>query len=237
MSLEVAVRATVEEAQSALELDFRQPALLEQALTHRSLLQDMRQIQASNERLEFLGDSVLGQVVAEYLYRKHPRWAEGRLTKIKAAAVSEPTLAQAARRLGLGNLVRMSRGEEQSGGRDRDSLLSDALEAVIGALYLDRGMRGARTFVLRVLQDSIDRIEAQLQGKDYKTVLQEQIQEQTKTVPHYKVIEESGPDHAKMFVVQVLVNHQVLGCGSGRTKKAAEQAAARQALETSGGKA
>lgn len=237
MSLEVAVRATVEEAESTLELDFRQPALLEQALTHRSLLQDMRQIQASNERLEFLGDSVLGQVVAEYLYRKHPRWAEGRLTKIKAAAVSEPTLAQAARRLGLGNLVRMSRGEEQSGGRDRDSLLSDALEAVIGALYLDRGMRGARAFVLRVLQDSIDRIEAQLQGKDYKTVLQEQIQEQTKTVPHYKVIEESGPDHAKMFVVQVLVNHQVLGHGSGRTKKAAEQAAARQALETSGGKA
>jgi ribonuclease-3 len=223
--------AALATAQQVLGVTFRKPQLLEQALTHRSLLKEAQQNRESNERLEFLGDRVLGQVVAEHLFRQHPDWSEGQLTKIKAVAVSEATLGTAARELGLGDLIRMARGEQQSGGRDRSSILSDSLEAVIGAIFLDRGLRAARLFVLGALSRQLTRIEEQQQGKDYKTVLQELTQERHKTTPHYRVIEERGPDHEKTFVVQVRVRSRLLGTGVGRSKKEAEQAAAREALE------
>ena len=228
---EQAAGGELAEAQRMLGVRFRDVRLLQQALTHRSLLKDARDVGAANERLEFLGDSVLGQAVAEYLYRKYPTWSEGRLTKVKAAAVSQVALGQAARQLLLGELLHMARGEEQSGGRSRLSILSDSLEAVIGAIFLDRGMHAARRFVLRVLAERLARIEAQQEGEDYKTLLQEQTQERHKTVPSYRVIEASGPEHSKTFVMEVILGDQVLGMGCGRTKKAAEQAAARQALE------
>jgi len=222
----------VQEAARALGVAFRNPSLLAQALVHRSLPREGEAAWESNERLEFLGDSVLGQIIAEYLYRKYPDWTEGRLTKVKAVAVSEPTLSAVAGRLGLGRFLRMSRGEEHSGGRRRPSILSDGLEAVIGAVFLDQGLEAARDFVLRIFARELEGIETQQQGKDYKTSLQEMTQDRQRVIPAYRVIDEQGPDHDKTFTVEVRVGGEVLGSGMGRSKKEAEQAAAREALET-----
>ena len=220
------------ELEAKLGTNFRNRRLLVQALTHRSYREeDQVSSDTSNERMEFLGDTILGMVIAEHLYRKFRRWSEGELTKLKAVVVSEASLAKAARGLGLGRFLRMGKGEELSGGRDRGSILADALEAMIGAVYLDRGQRGARNLVLKVLARELESTEGEKPGSDPKTILQEIAQEREKVTPCYRVVEESGPDHDKTFVVEVLVGGKNLGAGSGKSKKEAEQVAAREALK------
>jgi ribonuclease-3 len=202
--------------------------LLRQALTHKSAQQEVGL--PSNERLEFLGDAVLGQTIAAYLYRSYPELAEGDLTKFKAVAVSEPVLAKVARALDLGRYLILSRGEEQSGGRNRDSILADALEAVFGAIYLDRGVVTARRVILTLLAEHLLLIARAEHELDYKTVLQEKVQELHRSPPTYRVVDQSGPDHDRTFVAEVRIGSTVLGRGAGKSKKQAEQAAAREAL-------
>ena len=225
-------RSLAGDAQSLADqigVQMRDLDLLRQALTHRSAPQEFDL--PPNERLEFLGDAVLGIAVAGYLYRSHPDLEEGPLTKLKAVAVSEPILANVAREIDLGRYLILSKGEEQSGGRDRPSILSDALEAVFGAVHLDRGFRTSRALILRLLRDHLRAIERAEHEPDHKTVLQEKIQERHRTPPTYRVLSESGPDHDRTFVAQVRVGRRILGSGSGKSKKQAEQAAARDALQ------
>jgi ribonuclease-3 len=211
-----------------LDIDLRRPAMLRQALAHKSAEQELGLL--SNERLEFLGDAVLDLVLAEHLYRRHPEFAEGDLTKLKAVAVSEPVLAAVARELGLGRFLLLAKGEEQTGGRDRNSILADAMEAIFAAVYLDRGYRAARELILRLLGSRLDAIERREYEPDYKTLLQEKIQELHRTPPTYRVVGQSGPDHDRTFVAEARIGRRVLGSGQGKSKKQAEQAAARQAL-------
>jgi len=211
-----------------LGLEARRLDLFRQAVTHKSAEQELGL--SSNERLEFLGDAVLEIVVAEHLYRSHPDLAEGDLTKLKAVAVSEPVLAAIARQLDLGRYLLLAKGEEQSGGRDRSSILSDSLEALFAAIYLDRGLRTARSLILQLLAGHLEAIERREYEPDYKTLLQEKIQEVHRTPPTYRVIAQSGPDHDRTFIAEARIGRQVLGRGTGKSKKQAEQAAARQAL-------
>lgn len=204
--------------------------LLRQALTHKSAQQEVGL--PSNERLEFLGDAVLGQAIASYLYRSYGEMAEGELTKFKAVAVSEPVLAKVARELDLGRYLILSKGEEQSGGRSRDSILADTLEALFAAIYLDRGVMAARRAILRVMAEPLRAIERAEHELDHKTLLQERVQELHRTPPTYRLVDQSGPDHDRTFVAEVRLGSAVLGRGVGKTKKQAEQAAARHALES-----
>lgn len=207
---------------------FRDEALLRQALTHSSFSNEQKINKSRNyERLEFLGDAVLELVSSEFLYREYPELPEGELTKQRAAMVCEPALAFCARDLELGEFLRLGRGEESTGGRHRDSITSDVMEAVIGAIYLDGGMDCAKAFIDRfILADLEDR---QL-FYDSKSSLQELAQGEFKKEISYELLEESGPEHNKVFRAAVRVGEEVLGEGRGRTKKAAEQEAAYQAL-------
>jgi ribonuclease-3 len=218
----------VESLAAVLQVEPRKPEILRLAVTHKSAEQELGLL--SNERLEFLGDAVLGLVVADHLYRSHPDLDEGALTKVKAVAVSEPILADVARGLGLGGYLILAKGEEQSGGRRRPSILADTLEAVFAAVYLDRGFRAARALILRLLADHLEAIERQEHEPDYKTLLQERIQELHRTPPTYRVVSQSGPDHDRTFITEVRIAGKVLGRGSGKSKKQAEQASAREAL-------
>jgi ribonuclease-3 len=204
-------------------------------LTHKSHVHERKAgARAHNERLEFLGDAVLSLVISEYLARAYPQLSEGALSKLKARLVSEASLAQAARRLDLGRLLKVGRGEEKSQGREKNSLLADALEALIAAVYLDGGLEPARAFVAEVLRDELQQAEAQQGtpgGDDYKTRLQEWCQKRLDQLPRYVTVRESGPDHHKQFDVEVWVNERVAGSGQGLSKKEAEQMAARNALE------
>lgn len=208
----------------------RRIAFLRQALTHRSAEHEFGL--PSNERLEFLGDAVLGLVIASHLYRSHPDLEEGDLTKLKAVVVSETVLAKVARQLDLGRYLVLAKGEEQSGGRSRPSILADTMEAIFAAIYLDRGLTAARETILRLLDAQLRAIERNEHERDYKTLLQERVQELHRTPPAYRVVHESGPDHDRTFVAEVRVGERVLGRGSGKSKKQAEQAAARAALES-----
>ncbi|HEY8448847.1 MAG TPA: ribonuclease III [Bacillota bacterium] len=208
----------------------RDPALFELALTHPSFAHEARDDGAHNERLEFLGDAVLDLIVAEVLYRRHPDLPEGDLSRLRAAVVCAPTLARIARRLGLGEHLRLGQGEEASGGRNRTSVLANALEAFLGALYLSEGLEAARAFVDRHFAGELEDAAAGRLVEDFKTRLQEITQERFGTEPEYRVVREEGPDHAKTFHVQVRLRDEVLGAGSGRNKKEAEQEAARDAL-------
>jgi ribonuclease III len=214
-----------------LHTDVNDYELLQQALTHRSCLGESEDA-LSNERLEFLGDAVLGLVVCEYLYTQYADRAEGELAKAKAVAVSEPILAEAGKALGLDQWVLMSAGEEMSGGRKRLSILSDAFEAVVAVVYLDCGLNAARQFVLRALESILVDIDRKEHIRDYKSLLQEMTQGSHKKAPRYTVIEEEGADHDKTFVVEARLDGKTLGRGSGKSKKQAEQAAALQALES-----
>ncbi len=220
--------------EAALGHAFRRPSLLEQALTHKSFLNERASaIVGHNERLEFLGDAVLSLVMTDHLIERFPALSEGALSKIKARLVSEVCLAEAAKRLGLGEFLRLGRGEELTQGRDKPSLLADALEAVTAAIYLDEGLEAARSFVLRVLGQALAALERQgpsPDGTDYKTQLQEYCQRRFEQLPLYRTTGESGPDHRKEFAVEVLLRGAVWGTGHGLTKKKAEQDAARQAL-------
>jgi ribonuclease-3 len=218
----------VEQLARRLGITMRKPELLRQAVIHKSAEQELTL--PANERLEFLGDAVLGLAVAGYLYRTYPGLPEGDLTKFKAVAVSETILAEVAQDLGLGRFLVLSKGEEQSGGRTRGSLLADALEAVFGAIYLDRGQITARRVILDLLREKLSAIERAEHELDYKTLLQEQVQEVHRTPPTYRVVDEQGPDHDRTFVAEVRVGGKVLGRGVGKSKKQAEQAAAREAL-------
>ncbi len=193
--------------------------LLRQALTHRSYLGETTGFQ-SNERLEFLGDSVLGLVVAEYLYHHLEGRPEGDLSRARAVAVSEPTLAEAARSLDLQSALQVSTGERLSGGLDRDSILSDTYEAVVAVIYLDRGLDAAREFVLRTLSDVLQRIEEGSHLRDFKSQLQQLTQARHRVTPRYHVVQESGADHDKTFVVEVEVNGKRLGRGVGKKQEA-----------------
>jgi len=218
----------VERLAQALGLTPRRPELYEQALTHRSDAYE-RGGAPHNERLEFLGDAVLGLIITDRLYRDQPDAAEGRLAKLRAATVSEPTLARVARGLGLGELIRLGRGEDASGGREKDSILADGLEAVIGAIYLDRGLRAARRVVLALFGPELAELTARPEAVDAKTALQELLARQGRELPHYAIAEE-GPDHDKRFLAEAQVDGEVMGVGRGRTKKEAEQGAAGQAV-------
>jgi ribonuclease III len=211
-------------------LTFRDPGLVKLALTHRSYLHVTGQ-RDSNERLEFLGDSVLGLVTSENLYRAHPTEHEGQLTKTKSLLVSKAILSRRALAMGLGRFVLMSHSEVESGGRQRLSILADAFESVVGAVYLDQGFEAARAFIERWLLADTRAIVADKRHTNYKSHLQEYVQSTYRTHPVYRIRHEMGPDHSKQFMVEVIVGKRTLGEGKGRNKKEAEQAAARNALE------
>lgn len=224
--------------ESALAYNFRNRALLERAVTHRSWAHEQvapgneelaRQLH--NEALEFLGDSVLGLIVADYLCRAHPEVTEGELSRMKHRLVSAPTLAQASLRLNLGDFLRFGRGEERSGGRNKDALLADVLEAITGAIFLDGGLAAATDFVQRAIGDELKQATpAAAAEADYKTMLQERLQAERRPAPRYKVVETLGPPHRRTFRVEVIWDE---GCvsGEGRSIKSAEVAAAKLALE------
>lgn len=203
------------------------PELLQRALTHRSYAYEHGGL-PTNERLEFLGDSVLGVVVTETLYRTHPDLSEGRLAKLRAAVVNARALADVAREIGLGEYILLGRGEESTGGRHKASILSDTVEAVIGAIHLSGGFEVSAVVVHRLFDPLIEAASAMGAGLDWKTSLQELAAEQSLGVPEY-VISDTGPDHAKVFTAQVRVGEQLYGNGVGRSKKEAEQAAAETA--------
>jgi ribonuclease-3 len=216
---------TFEQFAEYLRIEARYHPVLRQALTHRS--QSETAPHGDNERLEFLGDSILGMLVNEYLYLAYPSATEGELTRMKANVVSEPSLAEAAARLGLGPLIDLARGEEAGGGRERPSILSDVFEAVLAAVYLARGIAAARDFVRSELIDHTD----PLRQRDFKSVLQELMQETRSLTPTYHIVDTIGPAHEREFVAEVRLDGQSLATGRGRSKKQAEQAAALTALE------
>ena len=197
--------------------------LLTEALTHRSLEDNASH---HNERLEFLGDAVLQIVVSNFLFRAYPNAREGYLTRQRALTVSEPTLTEAARRLGLGKMLRMSRGEEHTGGRDRPSILSGAFEAVTGAVFLTGGLRAATSF----LKTTLAPVSTDIRVRDFKSILQEWAQQHKHETPTYRIAQEEGPDHKKSFTAHVIVSGQTAGEGQGASKKEAQQSAARAAL-------
>lgn len=221
------------ELEQKLNYMFRNPALLQEALSHSSYANEHRAAHLnSNERLEFLGDSVLGFVTAEFLFRQHPDLPEGDLTRIRAALVCEQSLYEVARKLDLGRYLCLGKGEEAGGGRERTSILADATEAVFAAVYLDGGIEAASALIHRVLLDAEREEVVEERRRDYKTALQELVQRHADQVLTYRMVGEQGPDHDKTFVAEVLLNGTAVGTGSGHSKKEAEQAAARAALET-----
>ena len=220
----------MKELERKLNYCFKNSELLKNALTHSSYANENRaEGCSSNERLEFLGDSVLGFVTAKHLYSMQPPLSEGKMTRLRAELVCEQSLYGVALDLDLGRYLRMGHGEEKNGGRSRTSILADAVEAVIAAMFLDGGIEAPESFIKRMIL-SPESIEAH-HAADYKTELQELVQQKSGQVLSYAPIGESGPDHAKVFSASVSLNGEVVGEGSGRTKKEAEQAAACQALK------
>ena len=217
-----------EQLEERLGYRFKEPKLLKQAMCHSSFANERHMDRLlNNERLEFLGDAVLELITSEFLFKNYPKMPEGEATRTRASIVCEQTLALCARELGLGAFLLLGKGEDLTGGRDRDSITSDALEALLGAVYLDGGFASAKEFVHRfVLND----IEHKKLFFDSKTILQEEIQGETTELLHYVLTGEEGPDHNKRFMVHACLGSQVIGEGSGRTKKAAEQEAAYRAL-------
>jgi ribonuclease-3 len=213
----------------ALGIAFRNGRLRETALTHRSYAFE-HDLDATNERLEFLGDSVLGLVVTDMAFAAFPDMPEGELAKLRAAIVNAQALADVARSLDLGEVIRLGKGEEQSGGRDKASILADALEAVIGAVYLDRGLDEARTLVERLFRPLMEAYARGEGDRDYKTILQELASRELRTMPEYH-LEERGPDHEKEFTATVFLAGEAMGTGIGKSKKEAEQRAAREAFD------
>lgn len=223
---------TLENLQENLGYRFRDESLLRGALYHSSYANEHRNENiVSNERLEFLGDAVLGFVSAEFLYSRFPHAPEGELTRIRAALVREESLFEVAQALQLGECLMLGKGEESGGGRQRPSILADCTEAVFAAVYLDGGMDCARDLIHRVLLSKGDIEVAESRRRDYKTELQELVQRKPHQVLRYELVGQSGPDHAKVFTVAVLLNGDPIGEGSGHSKKEAEQASARAALE------
>lgn len=218
--------------QKVINYKFHDPKLLKTALTHSSFSSESKEeMPYNNERLEFLGDAIFDAIISEHLYKRLETVEEGRLTKIRAIIVCEQSLFQCSRQLSLGDFLNLGRGEENSGGRERSSILADAMEAVIGAIYLDGGWEEVKTFVLNNFYQTI---EEALSGKlfmDYKTEIQEKLQAHGDVDISYITDKEEGPDHDKTFYINLVFNGKIIGAGSGRSKKEAEQRAAKQALE------
>jgi len=219
--------------EQTLGISFNQPSLLVQALTHSSYANENPGIApVSNERLEFLGDAILGLVVAEQLYRDFPELSEGDMTKLRAYLVKQETLSTVAKRINLGNHLYLGKGEDGSGGREKQANLARALEAVIAAVYLDQGMKSVETLILRLLEPELQSAFSAGVVTDFKSHLQEYVQSQSQPPPSYHLIETYGPDHDRTFTVEVRSGSAVLARGTGKSKKAAEAEAARIALET-----
>ena len=219
----------IKDLEAAIGYSYQNITLVQNALTHSSYANERwHNSLMSNERLEFMGDSVLGMVVAEYLYRNFPDRPEGELTRMRADMVCEQALAVVADRIDLGKHLLLGKGEEQSGGRNRASILADAVESVIAAMFLDGGMEAAKAFISKFVLCDVP--VTKLHNADYKTALQEKVQEKKNQTLSYALVGESGPDHEKRFEVQVSLNGTVVGTGSGSSKKRAEQDAARDAM-------
>lgn len=218
----------METLEAKLGYTFRDKTLLENALTHSSYANENHSPFGSNERLEFLGDSVLGMVTADFLYKEHPDLPEGDLTRARAALVCEESLVEVADRLELGAYLKLGRGEAQGGGRQRASIRADAVEAVLAAVFLDGGVAEAQRIIQRFI---LDKESEKTASRDYKTALQELVQRESGQALTYRLVGEAGPDHAKVFSVAVELNGKAVGEGQGRSKKEAEQMAAKAAME------
>jgi len=218
-----------------LKLDVQNADLFETAFTHRSFLNEAKKEKTShsehNERLEFLGDAVLELIISEYLFTKFPEKKEGELTSFRSATVKKPTLAQVARSLKLGDYLKMSKGEEETGGRDKDYLLANNLEAFIGALYLDGGYNKTKLFIMSRMESVINEIVEKRLDIDSKSKFQELAQSKYKITPNYRLISDEGPDHEKIFVMAVYIGKKLFGEGKGNTKQKAEEEAAKIGLE------
>lgn len=212
---------------------FKNPSLLKESLSHSSYANEVKKGTQSNERLEFLGDAVLSIIVSEYLFKNYSHLPEGELTKLRASLVCEKNLAEYSRSLEVGKFLFLGKGEEMNGGRERSSILADAFEAILAALYLDSNMQTATEYVLNFVKNQLENTK-EVNFKDYKTILQEIIQQNREEKIQYILKNEYGPDHDKYFVVEVHLNSNVIGKGEGRSKKEAEQQAAKEALELMG---
>jgi ribonuclease-3 len=215
---------------------FNNQDLFQQAFIHRSYLNESKKTVESNERLEFLGDSILSFVVSDHLYKTYPNFDEGILTNLRSLVVNTKSLAKTAKKLEFGKHLLLSRGEEDSGGRNNDSILANTFEAVIGSLFLDQGIDAVKEFLHLVLIPDIEEFVKKKVFKDPKSLLQEYVQAKKQNSPLYKVLQEEGPAHAKRFTIGVFVGNQLLGEGAGKSKQEAEEKAAEQALEKIGGK-
>lgn len=221
------------ELEENINYHFKNKKLLTEALSHSSYANENKKNRRSNERLEFLGDSVLSIVVSQYLFEHFSHFPEGDLTKIRASLVCEKSLHIFAKEIELGKFLLLGKGEENTGGRERASILADAFEALIAAVFLDGGLEAARKHILRFIPEDLN-IQKNAAFNDYKTILQEVIQKNPEEKVEYVVAEQSGPDHNKAFKVNVCLNRNIIGRGTGRSKKEAEQMAAREALELMG---
>jgi len=235
----------MDDIQNIIGYKFKSDMLLMLALTHSSFSNESKLPSGeNNERLEFLGDAVLEITVSEYLYNRYPSMSEGDLTKLRAAIVCEPSLAQKAKDLNLGKYIRIGKGEEQTGGRTRGSILADAVEAIIGAMYLDGGFNAVKKFIVSLIEEDNDRwaeasrtpdgVRQRIMHSDYKTFLQEYVQSYSREPLEYTVTDEQGPDHSKVFYVSLSHMGKQIGTGQGRTKKEAEQSSAFVAIKNMG---
>jgi ribonuclease III len=232
MKLEGDDKKRLKDFEKGLGLSFKRREILKSALMHKSYANENKYPYTShNERLEYLGDAVLELAISHILYQFYPNSTEGELSKLRAAIVNEDQLASMARDIHLGDYIYLGKGEDQTGGRDKPSLLSDAYEAVLGAVYLDRGFDKALKLVRRKFEAIVKTVGGAGFVSDYKTRLQEVAQARFRTIPRYKLVREYGPDHSKTFEVQLFISGELMGTGRGQNKKAAEQDAAREALE------
>lgn len=227
------INSNIKQFESELGYQFKNINYLKIALTHSSFANESKSKVKSNERFEFLGDSVLGVVVAEYIFLNCPNLPEGELSKLRASLVCEKSLCGFSKMLNLGDFLRLSKGEMNSKGNERPSILADAFEAIIAAIYLDGGMENAKEFILRFIKPCLSKKKTGA-FKDYKTILQEIVQQSKEETVSYVLAKETGPDHDKHFEVEVKINTNAVGKGSGRSKKEAEQRAAREALRLMG---
>ena len=216
---------------SIQRITFSNKNLLRQAFTHRSYTNESTYPIQDNERLEFLGDSVLGLITNEYLYKTYPQYPEGKLSSIKSKVVSEISLAQVSREIGLPNLLFLGKGENATKGREKQAIQADVFESLVGAMYLDQGYRKTKKFVLKLLLKQIKKVEKANLSEDYKTILQEYCQKKYKLLPRYQLSHEKGPEHDKEFFVKVYVNEKILGEGSGSNKRKAEHDSAKKAIQ------
>jgi len=223
----------MEEFERIIRYEFKDKHLLMESLSHSSYANEKKKTRNSNERLEFLGDSVLSIIVSQYLFEHFSHLPEGELTKIRASLVCEKSLFEFAKQIKLGDYIMLGKGEEHTGGRERPSILADAFEAVIAAIYLDGGLEAARKHVLRFIPDDIGD-KSSVSFSDYKTILQEVVQKNPEEKVEYILAAQTGPDHNKAFKIHVCLNSNVIGTGFGKSKKEAEQMAAKEALELMG---